>query len=593
MMRSRTRVSTAIIVLIAALHVVLSWNWRIGDPENGPWQTVIGSDGEGFHAYLTGLFIQHDLAKAPAPDHVFTPAGDGRVIKYFCGTALLQAPFFLVAHSAASAGLADPDGRSFPYQLAVVIGSLCFLVFGLFCLRSLLLTLGIGDPATAITIGAVGFGTGALYHSVMIPSMSHVAAFAAIAWTFERAAHAWRSPPGSGLWQVALGLGLVALIRPTDLLITLALPVVILNDPHVLKEWIIRQGLRKWSMAAITFLLVILIQPLLWYLQCGEAFIRPYSEEGFLWDRPMIWSSLFGARKGLFFYWPLLLLCAPGLVLVCKRNSLSGMTWLVGMLAFVYVTGCWWTWYYGFSYGLRPYTDVLPVMAIPIAVFIDAAWSSRGRALLLLAVPLALLQCFQAWQYHVGIIHPTNMDLEKYKRIFLRTDGAYRALFEDGNMRPPYSANGMRTLVDLAYDPAAPLPPWSGGYSWRGPNGELYSRLDGAHSFGPAIVIPANELPADRQFFIRTSVRVQALTEGGSLTAQWVCSLEGPDGHRVYMTFPLNNTKRIGDTSWQHWQEAILLPRALPGEELRIYVWQPGPQPLLIDKLEVKILVQN
>ena len=106
-------------------------------------------------------------------------------------------------------------------------------------------------------------------------------------------------------------------------------------------------------------------------------------------------------------------------------------------------------------------------------------------------------------------------------------------------------------------------------------------------------MVPANELPVDRQFFIQTSVRVRSLIEGGSLTAQWVCSLEGPNGHRVYMTFPLNNTKRMGDAGWQHWQEAVLLPRALPGEELKIYAWQPGPSPLILDRTQVKVLVQN
>lgn len=562
------------VVIAAACCATIAWSiaWRYVGDDGQAWRSAINSDGVGYHAYLTGIFIDGGLRQVRTEPYHFTGEGDARVLKYFAGTALLQAPFFLPAHAAAWIAAAPMDGRSLPYQIAAGIGALFYLGFGLWCVRELLLSLGVSEARTALTLAIIAFGTGLIYSAVMTPAMSHVSSFAMVAWALTEARSAWLRPQGRMLARTALALGLVGLVRPTNLLVILALPIVAVGTERSFVAWVRSSGLRRWGLALAVFAAVLGIQPLLWYLQSGHAIVAPYSGEGFLWNRPMVFASLFGARKGLFFYWPLLLVAAPGIALILLRSLSIGIFLMAWFAAFAYVTSCWWIWYYGHSYGMRPYLDVLAVLAVPIAFTVRAIPATALRWAVAVCVPLLFLQCFQMRQYHLGIIHPFAMDREKYGLIFLRGGERWRGLFTDADMAPPYAPDGLTVIAERTLVPAdAPI------------------TLNDTSRSSPVFSIDPDALPDHRLLFLEASLRRRALDPGASDGAVLACTFRDGDRDRHRQEAPLNGIRKMDDRGRRRWNYAITLPPAMPGEAFNCQLQLNGGGSVLIDDFRVRL----
>ncbi len=581
----RGRASQLAVLLCCLLYVPLSVHERFIGSDGQAWRTVISSDGEGYAAYLDGVVIQHDLAHVRSHEFYFSPAGQGRVIKYFCGTALLEAPFFLLGHAWCALTSTPMDGRSMPYQIAIGFSSLVFLLIGLACTRSLLLGLCVNDRAVAFTLLLLILGTGLMYYAVMTPSLSHVYSFAMVAWWLDAARKAWQQPGTRTMMTAALAFGIVILVRPTNGLIIAALPVASIGSHQPQERSMPR--IWSWILAASTLLLVLCVQPVLWRIQCGAFFARPYSTEGFLWSRPMGWSLLFGARKGLFFYWPSLLLMWPGLWFLYKRSFTAACSLLLTFGLCAYVIGCWYNWYYGWSYGSRPFIDLIALLAVPIAFLVNDASRTMRTFILVISLPLWLLQCFQVWQYQRGIIHPFNMDREKYRMILLRGDDRWRGAFGSAFVVPPYAPRGFDTLVDDS-SPADAIR-WSGGLVQPFIDGAVTCELDSLHPSSPVFTIGSDELPVGRELCVEVALRRRAITLGASHHAEVVCSFHNRGKERAQLFFPLNDIPLPNDRIWRHWRYTIDLPRAEPGDELRIHIQLNGGGAMLIEGLRLRI----
>jgi len=78
-----------LVVVAVTVH-----GWRPAADGTGGWTELIRSDAMGYYGHLTALFIRHDLGHEPfAPEYVqYTPTGT--LNKYFCGTAVMMAPWF-------------------------------------------------------------------------------------------------------------------------------------------------------------------------------------------------------------------------------------------------------------------------------------------------------------------------------------------------------------------------------------------------------------------------------------------------------------------------------------------------------------------
>jgi len=138
---------------------------------------------------------------------------------------------------------------------------------------------------------------------------------------------------------------------------------------------------------------------------------------------PEIAGILVTLPKGLFFWSPVLLASVAGVFLL--RDQARAFRWssVAVFLLLTWLVGSWYDWQFGGSYGHRGFTDVLPLLALPMAAAFDRLrQASRpihaaGVALISAAVALSSFQMVQYWN---GLIPFQNTTWSDYSEIFLR-----------------------------------------------------------------------------------------------------------------------------------------------------------------------------
>jgi hypothetical protein len=237
----------------------------------------------------------------------------------------------------------------------------------------------------------------------------------------------WRTPSRVLTLRLGAVVGLLLLTRHSHALL-LAVPAL----------WGVGDGLsvasqaraswgRRWSvgLAGLIAGAIMLPQLAIYHAVTGHWLISSYALRpgGQTLHGPRVWDVWFSTQKGLFFWSPLLLLAMAGLWL--RHPLVRDTRWSVvaPFLLLSVLIGSWHDWQFGGSYGHRGFTDVLPLLAIPIAAVI--AWVSRApapmRAIAAAIIVVAVaLSVFQMWQYWIGIIPFNDTTWQQYREVVLR-----------------------------------------------------------------------------------------------------------------------------------------------------------------------------
>jgi len=404
---------------------------------------TITSDGVGYYDHLPSVFLHQDLWRKDLSRYddastyaridtlgVYVPYGDRLVNKYPVGVALLQVPFFMGTWFGASATDVAIDGYERAFHRSVFIGTLFYLFLGLIAFGALLREYDFPWRLIVFCQFLLVLATPITHYANDQASYSHVySVFAIVLFLlcFKKL-----SNKGSHTYFVLTGMsfGLVLLLRPVNLLVLLFLP-------FVLGSWVRTKELamllaNKWRWTLLATLLVAVffsIQCLVWYAQTGNFLLYSYQGEGFDLLHPHFLEILFGYRKGLFVYTPVLVFALVGLVALGRAGEWHlALSWSIAFIVLTYVLSSWWSWYYGASYGLRAYVDYLPVLFIPIAMLLHR--SSSGLKVITMAAMVAAIpvNIIQTYQYKHYILHWSDMDREGYWKVFLKTRDRYRGL---------------------------------------------------------------------------------------------------------------------------------------------------------------------
>lgn len=177
------------------------------------------SDQLGYYQFLPGVFNQHGLLGLP---YIHILENGSRLSLFNIGVAYMQAPFFLMAHALCLGGLAEPDGYTWPYAVAMSLAATVYVAFGCGLLIN---TLGrrSGTGAAAIAVLLLFGCTNLCYYTAMEPGMSHAFSFflfAVLLWGAERMQEAPRSRTAI-LMMVASAF--IVLAQPSNV-IALAIP---------------------------------------------------------------------------------------------------------------------------------------------------------------------------------------------------------------------------------------------------------------------------------------------------------------------------------------------------------------------------------
>lgn len=422
---------------------------------------IIRSDGKGYYDYLPALFIYNDLSfsfrgkeieKYSADTSLNIPVNGRHVNKFTCGTAILSSPFFLIGHSWALASEKyQPNGYSKPYQQSVYIGALFYCCVGLVFMKLILLFYYKNMLWVRFTQILLLFSTHLYIFTFFESSFSHVFSFSLISIFLFLALKIEQQKVFTQrkyLILFSVVTGLILLVRPFNVLIILFLPF-IFNGIHPVFKLILelfRKRKTDLLLSVFSFCIVVMIQPIIWYLQAGTLFPWTHSEEGFNFLHPAMWQTLFSFKKGLFIYTPALILSLFYVwVLISKKNYTTLIYFFGAFIILHYFISSWSCWWYAMSFGLRPYVDYLSLFGI--AIFVTLIHARFWLKLLASGFVLfcALVNIIQTYQYTTYILHWESMTYDRYKKVFLHIEDQYKGfLWFDRNFNSPDKNNLLR-----------------------------------------------------------------------------------------------------------------------------------------------------
>jgi hypothetical protein len=523
-----------------------------------PWEKnqVFIHDAQEYYAFLPAAFIHHDLnfTYFGKPGHEravwvpLIPTKNGQTVKRSVGQAVMLMPFYLIAHVWMSTQSEPFNGYEEPFQIAACLGALLYVFLAMVLLRKVIRPHA-GEWATLLTLAILFLGTNLYYYSAILGTMTHATGFflfALFLWLTVRWHHKphWRTSLALGLT-----LGLVTIVRPTNMIIVLCF--VLYNWPGVKARALLLLP-HKWLVVLMTAATVVpvLMQLMLWKYQNDTWVFYSYGDERFFWADPEIINGLFSFRNGLFSYAPLLLLAIPGMVwLFVKKNP-----WKWAVVVFfplnVYIIYSWWCWWYGGAYGSRAAIESYVVLAIPLSLFLHRFFTGlvlRPVLVLLVFGGIMLNQSNVKWFLH-GVLHYDAMTASSY--LNLVATGHQPAFHFDRMREPDYEGamQGSERYDD--WQQMTPGNPYSNTVMLEGPFGDSL-KLEVSFGLFSSLKFPEQT--------------VALVVSGDSNGA----------GEAYYFSYPLG-PEYIGGQGWNMPVVPLLLviPEGIP--ELKVYLLYSG-----------------
>ena len=369
----------------------------------------IRSDGLGYYVYLPAALLHHELTMERTADRSFggdptnipgvrrTPPYDRPLNQFGIGEAVMIAPFFGVGHLTALIAGSPRDGFSWPYQATATCAGFVYALLGLVVLASVLRR-WFGRGTVVLTLLATTFGTNLFHYATYDSLFSHAFSFALVA-VIVRLTIAVADLPRV-LPTAALGasIGLLTLVRPTnlDILVFCALYGVCQMRDLRRRLYAFARRIDLVAIGCGVFLLVAIPQVAYWHAITGNLIANGYVDERLDLLRPHVFEILFSVRKGLFFWTPLLLLAVAGVPFLRRLAPPLFIATVAYLLVHTWIVASWSTWWYGGSFGMRPFVDALPVLALGLAALFSAAESVRARRLVLVGAAVTSLLAVHA-----------------------------------------------------------------------------------------------------------------------------------------------------------------------------------------------------
>ncbi|OFZ65866.1 MAG: hypothetical protein A3D92_24625, partial [Bacteroidetes bacterium RIFCSPHIGHO2_02_FULL_44_7] len=374
---------------------------------NGGLQKVIRSDASGYYAYLPALFVFNDPSFSAAEQaeqinnesrpgnlYLYVDEHGERYNKYFPGIAVLQAPFFAIGHLFSILPGAEANGYTFWYTFWYFVGSLCYVLLGLFYFSRLIKRLYPAVvPKLRGLLPLVYLSTPLLHYSVENVGFSHLYSFFLFV-LFGNLVLDVLDGSAKKSTVVFLGLvfGLILLVRPTNAAIILSIPLLAGSweqTKHFFRK--IVHPLGPLLIAVFVLCLVLFIQPAIWKWETGNWIVWSYSGEGFNFLSPHLAEVFFSFRIGLFLHHPIFILVVLSCIFLFKERRFFAIAWGIYFLINFWIISAWWCWDYESPFGVRPIVEHLPFLLLPLLAEAQRWRRSAGIFIVLISI-LAIIR---------------------------------------------------------------------------------------------------------------------------------------------------------------------------------------------------------
>lgn len=188
------------------------------------WKYTL-SDAEGYFFYLPSVFVHGNFEDYQIRNAAYFEClpGTGKLFtRYTCGTAMLEAPFFLAANVSRRVQGFDPNiYNSEDYGVAMLLGACFYGVLGLFFLFKILRRHFENPWAARLTVALLLLGTNLLHYVTSEPGMAHVYSFFLASLLIYLTPGIYEKPTYGRFLAMGVLLGWLVLIRPTNIVLAL------------------------------------------------------------------------------------------------------------------------------------------------------------------------------------------------------------------------------------------------------------------------------------------------------------------------------------------------------------------------------------
>ncbi|MEM9544846.1 MAG: hypothetical protein AAGA77_02680 [Bacteroidota bacterium] len=411
---------------------------------------ITNYDGLGYYIYLPAIFIYQDVTEYKWIDEIDAQyqvfRGDWKfqisqhkngnfVTKYLGGTAIMQLPFFLVAHGYALVTDYPADGFSVPYQLALAFAPLFYFALVLLLLRKILLRY-YEDEVVAVTLVLLFLASNAIQYISVDAGLSHGYLLLLYTLILQLSIKWHEEPSGRLALFTGLVIGLATISRPTELIILL-IPLLwnTHNKESTKAKWTLVKDHKNYiALVVLGAFLGALPQMIYWMYVVGSPIQTIGSKWYFL--NPYF-RVLFGWQKGWFIYTPVTIFFVLGFFFMKDRPFKKSVLWFC--LLNIWIIIAWSVWRYGGSYSTRALVQSYPVFALALAGLITWVFSTRFKVIFyIVALYLIGVNLFQVWQYKKGILRHDEMNRGYYQSVYLDMNPTAldMSMLDDGERMP-------------------------------------------------------------------------------------------------------------------------------------------------------------
>ncbi len=357
---------------------------------------TIYSDGRGYYAYLPAYFIYNDPTFAASMKaenkqlgselnsqyYIFKNQKGRYFNKYFPGVAVMQLPFFAGASALTWIAGKPVTGYSNTFSNFFYLGHLFYSVFGILLFLSCLKQFFPNAKNLEWIVILSIIATPLFYYMLEIP-LSHSYTFflfGLFTWLILKLKVKFSL---RFFFFLGLVLGLIAITRPTNVMVVLAIPLILGSSTSTILFFknVFSKKLMYLSVGFIGFACMLFVLLVLLKWQSGEWLFWPYNGEGFNWTNPMIWQSLLSFRAGIVMQSPIILVSFIGVLVYFKQNRFQAFWWCVFFAINLYIISAWWCWDYASLFGSRPFTELFFFLLIPIFWLAEKYWKPTMYAL--------------------------------------------------------------------------------------------------------------------------------------------------------------------------------------------------------------------
>lgn len=395
-------------------------------------ESSIAYDVEGYYWYLPSVFIYKNLKDQHFENGVLSkiqssgnanfengfihPQSGHYVLKYTAGMSIMYLPGFAAGHFTAGLLGYPQDGFSAPYKLCLQLWGLLFSFTGLYYLRKLL-KIFYEDYVVALVLLLLVLGTNYLNYAAIDVGMSHAWLFTLYVFILLNTQYFYQTYKAKYVIRIGFLIGLVTLIRPTEIIAVLIPLLWGIESWNDLKSRFVLLYQKKGLvfMAVLCGFSVISIQLLYWHYVSGDWIVYSYQDQSFNFRRPHAFVYSWSYRAGWLTYSPMMLLAFIGLLPFLKYGQ-NKLAVILFFMVNYYIVSAWNIWDYG-GFSGRAMIQSYPVILFPIASLIAYVLQKRNSLVVFLPFVFLCLYINIWWTYQAhkgGLVDAFSTTKEYY-----------------------------------------------------------------------------------------------------------------------------------------------------------------------------------